>query len=521
MTSHPFTKKFVISQDDIDFLANIMIERETPMTTQELAYELIQHHLILEAEALQMRYQGAEFYNPSHRYEAGERLIFPQMNLATATVIQVRSGTNSQYGDYRVIAVEFDDKALNKGDSPREFAAELNAPHPLSVDNEAPQLFDGKPTITPEEILAANPKIVDQLEKLLQENDDLVCLATRWFPRDLMIEVDIGQLHLAEAVLDMHNGGPLTTETIIKEIGGLGEAPMPLQIFSLDYALNKDERFDEVGPAGIVMWYLKRMEPEYVRITPSQLHYQPISYQPELLSPTLRIVEAEIDDEFSDIPTKPLDIAHVRLIYPHRRMGTLPLNSQTRQIFPTAKTQRISVKVIDAQDGESYDAWVVHESRYVYGLGPFYAKHRLPIGAHITVTRGEKVGQIIINYEAKKAHKEWVRLLVPKGNQLDFETGQRMIGAEFDELLNFGVDNLSDLDQFIIQAQQQHRTLASIIKLLLPALGKLSPQGTTHVKTLYSAVNVIRRCPPGPIFAMLIANPDFEQIGDYNWKLSE
>lgn len=521
MTSHPFMTKFTIGDNDIDLLSNLMLERETPMSTHQLAQELIQHHLMREAEALQKRYQGANIYNPSHRYQPGERLIFPQMNLATATVKQVRDGNNAQYGQYRVIAVEFDDKGLNKGDTPREFAAELTIPHPLSVDTDVSHLFDGKPTIPPQDILDANPQILAELEERLSKNSDLVCLAGRWFPRDLMIEIDIGQLHLAEAVLDMHQGGPLPTEAIIKEIGGLGNAPLPLQVFSLDYALNEDNRFDEVGPAGQVLWYLARMQPEQVRHVPPPLHYQNIPYQSDLLTPELRDIEIELDDEFSDLPASATTtLARARLIYPHRRIGTLPLNSQMRQIFPTAKTQRISIQLIDGQDGETYDAWVVHQARYVYGLGRFYAKHRLPIGAYITAQRGDTPSKIIINFEAKKAHKEWVRLIAPKGNQIDFETGQRMIGAEFDELLNFGIDDLSALDQFIAQAQQQHKTLASILKLLLPPLGKLSPQGSAHVKTLYSAVNVIRRCPPGPIFATLIANPDFERIGDYNWKLS-
>ena len=37
--------------------------------------------------------------------------------------------------------------------------------------------------------------------------------------------------------------------------------------FSLDLALQEDPRFDEVGPAGEVLWYLHRLEPEEVRQT--------------------------------------------------------------------------------------------------------------------------------------------------------------------------------------------------------------------------------------------------------------
>jgi len=31
---------------------------------------------------------------------------------------------------------------------------------------------------------------------------------------------------------------------------------------------------------------------------------------------------------------------------------------------------------------------------------------------------------------------------------------------------------------------------------------------------------VIRRCPPGPIFASLVAYPEFEHVGGPYWRLS-
>ena len=47
----------------------------------------------------------------------------------------------------------------------------------------------------------------------------------------------------------------------------------------------------------------------------------------------------------------------------------------------------------------------------------------------------------------------------------------------------------------------------------MPELTKLNPQGTVHAKSVYSAVNIIRRCPPGPIFYMLISNRRFRDAG--------
>ena len=67
-----------------------------------------------------------------------------------------------------------------------------------------------------------NTDIIEQVNDALERNIDLVRLAGTWFVRELMLEVDIGHLHLAEAVLDMHEGGPLGPEEILAEIGGLG-----------------------------------------------------------------------------------------------------------------------------------------------------------------------------------------------------------------------------------------------------------------------------------------------------------
>jgi hypothetical protein len=48
----------------------------------------------------------------------------------------------------------------------------------------------------------------------------------------------------------------------------------------------------------------------------------------------------------------------------------------------------------------------------------------------------------------------------------------------------------------------------------------MTPQRTVHAKTIYSAVNVLRRCPPGPIFATLVARPEFEHVGGPYWRLT-
>ncbi|MCD4686364.1 MAG: hypothetical protein K8S97_10545, partial [Anaerolineae bacterium] len=71
-----------------------------------------------------------------------------------------------------------------------------------------------------------------------------------------------------------------------------------------------------------------------------------------------------------------------------------------------------------------------------------------------------------------------------------------------------------------ISADAKTPTLTDTMRHLLGELARLTPQRTVHAKTLYSAVNALRRCPPGPIFATLVARPEFEHVGGPYWRLA-
>jgi hypothetical protein len=523
--SHHWARNFVIEQPDIEHLTSLLLEQETPLNSEDLARALIQERLNQEAATLRDRYKDAHFYNPAHPYEIGHRLVFPEFDYETAVVKGMRPGNNTDYGEFNVIAVEFDDDDLNTPGKLREFASELTTPHELSQDNGENNNLMGMAELTVEDVMnVARDTIIRKLEENLRASDELLYMARKWFPRDLLLEVNVGHINLAEAVLDIAGGGPLSTPEILEQIGGLGDEPLELQEFSLNYALNQDSRFDEVGPTGEVLWFLTRLEPQEVQQIPAMLRYTTIEYDRSLLTSELLTLETEIGDELS--PTKPIpqsvDETILTLIYPHRRLGTLPLNDRVESILPTARqTPHVWFTLVDGQDGEEYPAWVVRKERFVFGLAKFYRKHKLPIGVYITLRNGDELGKVIVDFRAYRPRTEWIRLIVPKNDQITFENQKRAIGAEYDEQMILGADDLAGVDTLFQTAQQQKKSLTSILKTIIPPLGGLTPQGTVHAKTLYSAVNVLRRCPPGPIFATLIANPDFQNVGGDYWKLSE
>lgn len=522
VTSRHWARKFAVTSNDIDYLINLLVEKETPLSTDALARMLVEHKLEMEASELQERFKDATIFDPAKTYKVGQRVVFPALEFATGVVQNVRQGDNPAYGEFDVIetVLENDEDA-----QPREFAANFPQEHALNIsDDDAFALLPGANDFDAGDVIAENYEmIIGQIEEQLVKSKSLVYVARTWFPSELVMEVNEGHLNLAEAVLDMYAGGPLTTEQIIKEIGGLGKAPMELQVFSLNYGMKDDDRFDEVGPTGEVLWFLTRLEPQEVRKTPTFLQYNPIPFDDTLISDSMRSISLEIDDELSGLETiEGLDMATVTLIYPHRRVGTLPLNSRTRALFPTARrAPRIWVTLIDGQDGEEFNGWVVHKENYVFGLGRFYAKHKVPIGAQVTVKRSDREGMVIIDIDAYKPRTEYIPLLSAKGDVPQFENDKRAIGADYDDLMIIGVDDLDEIDHLTKVVNDRYRPLISLMKLLIPPLGRLTPQGTVHFKSLYTAVNVIRRCPPEPMMVALNTSPDFENVGGDYWKLSE
>jgi hypothetical protein len=225
-----WTTNFAVSENELDSLVNTMLERETPMTTRELTRLLVETRLQQEQELISARYQGTAIYRPAQKYEVGARLLFTEMQLATATVTAVRPGNNGAHGEFDVIAVKFDD-AAHASSRPREFAANLATEHTLNTIAEDNTLTTEEPAEVDEILEANNSHVLRTMLEALKAHPALERVAGYWFPRELVMDCDIGIMHLSEAVLDMAGGGPLTTEEIIEQIGGLGDAPMKLQVF--------------------------------------------------------------------------------------------------------------------------------------------------------------------------------------------------------------------------------------------------------------------------------------------------
>lgn len=513
-TANYWGSNFTLTEADIEQIYNHFIEAERPQTAVELTRVLIVFRVAEEVHRIKKLLSGRTIYQPQSSYAIGDTLVFPAMHFAYGSVTAVREGHNPQLGPFRVISVELDGKK-------REFAAELKTTHPLNA-NEGNALADLVDVDVAQVFAQHGLQIAAKITAELCNRQEFVQLGDVWFVKGLMAEFNIGHLHLSEAVLEMNGGGPLPAAEILPQLDMDNTISKEILEFSLNYALLQDSRFDEVSPTAQATWFLRRLEPEGVQKTPERLQYNPIPYDRALLSPQLILLERELDDEWSDLEaaTTP-QLVVFTLLFPHRHAGVIPLTSRIRPLFPPNNSPRQRVLLIDDETHEEIEAWVVKEGRYIFGLGDWYAKHEMPIGGFIHLQPGPKPGVVSVGFDRRKAQREWVRLSTAVDHRIQFELKRRSVGCGFDDLMIVGTDTVAAIDALWRRVEAHQRTTASLLAELFPQLAQLNPQSTVHAKTLYSAINMLRRMPPGPLFAELVRHPAFQPVGDHYWQFDK
>lgn len=507
--------EFAVTPDDLQYLSMLLVEEELPRSAEELGRALVLYRCQQEEMLIERAMSKGTPYQPKRSYEKGEQVVFPSLGYRVGEVTGIRPGHNPEYGQFQVIQVK-----LESGNK-LEFASELMADHPLNREPQAVVVEDAD-LLSPEELVELyGAQVGNKLEKSLESEPDFTRLAGKWFPKDLLVEVNVGHLNLAEAVLDMSGGGPLPTQDLLGDLELPEEITPQLRSFSLNYALQEDERFDEVGPAGEVLWFLRRLEPEAVQSVPVYLQYKPPQYDPALLTSEMAAMEHQLDDEWSNLDTSAETTGPVTIVltYPHWKSGTVQLSRQLARVFPTGRTHRIRFTFVDGDTDEEMPGWVVRENRYVYGLGEWYNKHDVLVGTYLELERGKKPGTVMIRPAGRRPRREWIRIALPVEGRLTFEMRKQRIACDYDDLMIVAEDDTQAMEKVWIDAHKQGLSLSQLVADIFPELAKLSPQGTVHAATLYSAINVVMRTPPGPLLAELVTNETYAPVGDNYWVL--
>ena len=250
-----------------------------------------------------------------------------------------------------------------------------------------------------------------------------------------------------------------------------------------------------------------------------------MDYERGLLNPQMLALEAQLDDELSEIEPKPSRAGEVTvtLTYPHWRAGTLPISSRAEAFFPTAlESSRIRFTLIDGKTGEKLPAWVVREYGYVFGLRKWYEKQKLIPGAYIVFRHSKNPGEVVIEARTHRPNRDWVRtVLAGSDGGLVFAVLKQDIACEYNERMAIVVPDVEAVDAAFLQVAKNRLPLEKLIRDMLRELAKLTPQGHVHAEELYSAVNILRRVPPAPLFAILASAKDFVHVGDLHYRLAE
>ena len=512
-------KNLTITDADLQDLLAYLFETETPLPIESLARILVHNRLEHERKALEERQKTlGKVYLPKEQYTPGEQITFPHLDWKSGTISATRQGNNPEIGEFKVITVDFED-----GEK-REFAAEL-AEHPLNTPRNQ---VDSTSDQAVETVLKTyGAEIRKKLRVALEEQSDIVRIGGTWFPKSLLIDINQGYLNLAEALLDAQKGGPMSPEELLKQMELDQTDNLKLLEFSLNYAMQEDPRFDEVGTSGKIAWFLRRFEPEEVREVPLYLQVKPeVTELPEVSEDTLKMILSLNDeltpDEFSDTEEQ-ITQASIVLNYPHWRTGTLPITPATAQIFPTAlETEHVKFMLEDAQNDEKISAWVVRPHRYVFGLREWFERQNLIPGSIIEIAATADPGIVKIVPQKKRSNKEWIKtVLVGADGGLVIALLRQPIHAGIHDRMAIAIPDVASLDNLWNQRRSKNIRLKSDIKRMMTELSKLDNQRHVHFIDLYASINVIRRTPPFHLLAVLTNNSEFSHVGDNYYNLAE
>ncbi|MCB9098751.1 MAG: hypothetical protein H6632_04355 [Anaerolineales bacterium] len=516
-TSEYWQQQFKVSHKDIESIYQQILEQNRPVELNDIAIALVRRHCNEEELQVRSEFQDGKLYQPGNSYKVDEKLVFPALNFATGTVTRTRSGQHPDYGKFTVITVNFGNG------STKDFVANFTHEHRLNADQEQ-GLASLQGLAPPDEIYQEYEDIIcNKIRAALEAHSDFVSFNDKYFLSDLLTEFHEGLFNIADAAIDI-NKGPLATDALIEQMGLVESADQIIDLmrFSVNYRLDSDERFEDVGPEGQVLWYLERMAPPEAYYPPRRLQMRRHEYDASDYDADLFALLSEIDDEATpadeaELPEENARKVTVVINYPHWRVGTLPLTPKMLPFFPKSYHNPVRFLFVDGRTGEKFPGWTVFDHKYVFGLDDWYKKNKLPVGAYITVRSGKDPMEVIVEFQATRGQRDWVRMVTISGNRLSFQMTPAAIGCKYDELMIIGDNSPESTDKFWLNAEDRDRSIFDLLCEVFPELSKLNPQSTVHAKTLYSAVNVYRRIAPGVVFQELISRQCFIPMNHGYW----
>ena len=162
----------------------------------------------------------------------------------------------------------------------------------------------------------------------------------------------------------------------------------------------------------------------------------------------------------------------------------------------------------------------MREHKYVYGLSEFYKDNELMPGSLVGIRKGDNPGEVIIEAKNYRSTKDWLRTaIIGSDGVVVFAMLKQSVSAEFNERMAIAIPSFESVD--LVWAQTAKRPFEQLVIRMIREMSKLTPQGHVHAQELYSAINIVRRVPPAPLFAMLETKSEISHVGDLHYKISE
>jgi hypothetical protein len=517
-TMETYWNNIKFTGDDLEYLYNYLLEKEEPLTTLDLANALIVERLNkIKSEAKEQN-SVQKKYLPKDSYQINDHVLFSKENEQIATVVGIRQGMSLDQQTFQVMEVEYPNKLK------KEYVMEYET-HPL---NDMGVSTSDNDDLEKEIFELYGKQIAEIIDEAMDSNEEIVCIGGKSFPQALLVDINAGYLNLSEALLEMEEGGPLSTAEILKNIEFPFEDNSTLTEFSMDYALQEDPRFDEVGPAGETLWFLQSFEPDSVKNIPVYLKPNHFDFDKQDIANESNILQKSIFDEweweFDEPDQDNTDDITIHLIFPHLHAGTLPLSYRLRSFFPIAfESENVLFTFVDELTKEKFPGWVIFKPRYVFGLQHFYSKYNLIPGSIIRLKKSQVPGEIIISLDSNRTTRDWLRTAnVNADGFITFNMLKQVVPSEIDERMAIALpDSLDGIETYWSNPHKTKHNFEKFVLSIMKELSKLNPQGHVHLAELYAAVNMAFRCPPGPLIYLLHQATWAISLGDLYYRLEQ
>ena len=508
-------EEYQLSESDRDLVTGVILEAGRPQRLETLVSAIIMHRFREEKDLAVRQAELGRIYRPVDEYEVGDELVFSALDFAVGRVAAVRSGQNPRYEPFSVIRVAFEGTAPE-----REFATGMSQPHPLSRPVE--ELLKGDDAEISEADMARlfGHYVALQLEPALEASDDFVWFDGTWFLGELLPEIHVGHLNLAEAMI-YEAARPLAATQMLVELELEGIGSVEAQLFALNHSLGQDERFDNVSMTEEPSWYLHALQPAAVLRRPVVLEPDFRAHGGEYLGLTMLDLVDEVGDELDDVETMMMREAssiHFEVNHPHLCAGTMPATLQFLRMLPSAVNRHFSFAMIENGSDRRFDVWVVPGERYVCGLGDWYASVGMCVGGQVDVTPADEELTFVLSATPTRSRRsEWIRSVSVVEDRLVLQMQRANVAVRCDRNMLIHVPDRGAVLGLMEHARDIQLPLRTLVRDAFAELAKLSSRGVVHAKSIYSMANLLRRTSSVSVFAELTHNACYDPVGDGSW----